>query len=141
MNNNKRTAVIEWLESCRDRGNGTARDTLALIRELESQAERPVPHPRGGYFTEAARYRSEGAPDKLPQDHWEPRLTPGQAAIIAAYTNILCGPFSDFHAYATRILGRPVWTHQFANEKLNAELREAAKADFLTICSSQSEEP
>ena len=65
----------------------------------------------------------------------EPRLTKGQAAIIGAYTGFTCGPFSDLHAYAERVLGRPVWTHQFANEALETELREAAKADFLALCS------
>lgn len=63
-----------------------------------------------------------------------PKLTPEQAAIIGAFTGISAGPFSDIHAYAERVLGRPIWTHEFASERVAAELKEAAKEDFLSIC-------
>ena len=42
-------------------------------------------------------------------------LTRRQAAILSAYTGILFGPFSDFHAYAEEKLGHQVWTHEFAS--------------------------
>lgn len=60
-----------------------------------------------------------------------PNLTKEQAAIIGAYTGILCGPFQDLHEYAERVLGRPVWTHQFPS--LFQELKDAAKADFIAL--------
>ncbi len=63
-----------------------------------------------------------------------PRLTKEQAAIIGAFTGIACGPFSDLHGYAERVLGRPIWTHQFANKALMAELKEAARDDFIALC-------
>ena len=62
------------------------------------------------------------------------RLTPEQAAVIGAFTGYLAGPFSDMHAYIERIMGRPVWTHEMADNEVMAEIREAAKADFLAIC-------
>ena len=62
-----------------------------------------------------------------------PRLTKEQAAIISAFTGISCGPFSDIHGYAERVLGRPIWMHQFADKELWAELREAASDDFIAI--------
>lgn len=59
-----------------------------------------------------------------------PRLTKEQAAIAGAFTGITFGPFSDIHEYAERVLGRPVWTHEFASKTLSAELKEAARRDF-----------
>jgi hypothetical protein len=61
------------------------------------------------------------------------RLTQVQAAIVGAYTGFAIGPFSDIHAYAERVLRRPIMTHEFASKALTAELREAAKADFVAL--------
>lgn len=65
------------------------------------------------------------------------RLTKEQAAIIGAYTGFCCGNFADIQLYADRLLGRPTWTHEFANEKFAAELRQKSKADFLAICNEE----
>lgn len=67
------------------------------------------------------------------------RLTREQAAIIGAFTGIACGPFPDIHEYAERKLGRPIWTHQFASQKLSEQLREAAREDFLALCAPADE--
>lgn len=61
-----------------------------------------------------------------------PKLTKEQAAIIGAYTGFACGPFSDIHEYCERIMGHPIWTHQFP--KLREKIQEAAKADFIALC-------
>jgi hypothetical protein len=63
-----------------------------------------------------------------------PKLTKEQASILGAYTGILCGNFGDFHKYAEKILGRPIWTHEFASEKFVEELKQKSKKDFLSIC-------
>jgi hypothetical protein len=62
------------------------------------------------------------------------KLTREQAAIIGAYTGVSCGPFEDVHVYAEKVLDRPIWTRQFANKELMAELRAATKPDFIAIC-------
>lgn len=62
-----------------------------------------------------------------------PKLTKEQAAIIAAYTGILCGDMIDFRRYAERVLGHPMYTHDFANSGIWAALRLASKADFEAI--------
>ena len=62
------------------------------------------------------------------------RLTRRQAAIITAYTGITCGPFDAFHEYAEELMDCPIWTHEFASKQLSAEIKEAAKDDFLNIC-------
>lgn len=61
------------------------------------------------------------------------KITRAQAAVLGAYTGILCGDFSDMHEYIEQIMGRPVYTHELASEDLTAKIREAAKADFLSI--------
>lgn len=62
------------------------------------------------------------------------RLTRQQAAVIGAYTGVTAGPFSDIHEYAEKLLGRAIFTHEFAQEELVQELKAAAKEDFLNIC-------
>lgn len=67
------------------------------------------------------------------------RLTNEQAAIIGAYTGILCGPFGDMHAYIERIMGRPVWTHELGSKGCMDEVQKKAKADFLALCALPTE--
>lgn len=62
-----------------------------------------------------------------------PRLTRDQAAIIGAFTGVCAGPFGDVQEYAERKLGRPVWTHEFADKAVADEIREAARADFIAL--------
>lgn len=62
------------------------------------------------------------------------KLTKKQAVIISAYTGILCCDFSDLHKYIEQKLGRSVWTHELASEKVMSELKEKSRADFLAIC-------
>lgn len=61
------------------------------------------------------------------------RLTREQAAILSAYTGILCGPFHDFHAYAEKIMERPIYTSEFANELVFVALKERSEADFVAM--------
>jgi hypothetical protein len=61
------------------------------------------------------------------------KLTPDQAAIVTAYTGILSGAFSEFHKYAERLAGRPVYTHELADKEVWAQLKERSKPDFLAI--------
>jgi hypothetical protein len=62
------------------------------------------------------------------------RLTKEQAAIIGAFTGFTAGPFGDIHEYAERVLGRPIFTHEFANDDFAKKLEDAARGDFLAIC-------
>lgn len=58
------------------------------------------------------------------------KLTKKQAAIIGAYTGIACGPFSDIHSLAEKLLERPIFTHEFGT----GELKEKVAPMFLEIC-------
>lgn len=60
-------------------------------------------------------------------------ITIREAAVITAYTNILLGRFEDFHKYAEDLLGRPIFTHEFVDPEVSAELKEKSKPEFLKI--------
>lgn len=68
------------------------------------------------------------------------RLTREQAAIIGAFTGYAAGPFSDIHGYAEKVLGRPIWTHEFATKAVTDALREAARADFVALAAEAPED-
>lgn len=64
-------------------------------------------------------------------------MTKREAAIIMAYTGqvMLTGDdFGIFHKYVENILGRPVYTHEFAYERVMDEIKEKSKNDFIDIC-------
>lgn len=65
------------------------------------------------------------------------KLTPEQAAIIGAYTGILIGPFSDMHEYIEKVMGRPVFTHEMADEAIMKEIRSKSKSDFVSLCPTE----
>ena len=60
-------------------------------------------------------------------------LTVEQAVIIAGYTGILTGSFSDLHADVERRLGRGVQTAEFGMKSFKAELQDLYRADFVVI--------
>lgn len=66
-----------------------------------------------------------------------PVLTKEQGEILTAFTGIGCGAFGDFHGYAERILGRPIWTHQFALPEVWEELKEASRPDFMALVGAE----
>lgn len=64
-------------------------------------------------------------------------MTDREKAVITAHTGItmLAGEkFSIFHKYIEDLLGRPVWTHEFADELVWNEIKEKSKDDFIEIC-------
>ena len=62
------------------------------------------------------------------------RLTREQAAIIGAYTGIICGPIGDIQKYAERILKRPIMPGDWSSQELRDTLKEAATEDFKALC-------
>jgi hypothetical protein len=60
--------------------------------------------------------------------NWE-QLTTHERAMFQIEQDLLCIPFDKFHEAVEETLGRPVWTHEFANrDRLRAELEGKAKA-------------
>lgn len=67
-------------------------------------------------------------------------MTKREKIIVSAYTGVLMCDFDDLHKYIEEKLGRSVWTHELAFEKVVAELKEKSKDDFLAICQSDSDD-
>jgi hypothetical protein len=63
-------------------------------------------------------------------------MTPRESAIISAFTGISFGGklFSEFHKYVEEKFGRPVWTHEMAEESFWMKLKELANDDFIKMC-------
>lgn len=56
------------------------------------------------------------------------------AIVTSAYTGVLLTQhFSDVQDYAEEVLGRSVFTHEFASEELTRELREVSKDELLQL--------
>lgn len=60
-------------------------------------------------------------------------MTIREAAIVTMYTGILIGKFSDAHGYAEELMGRPIFTHEFANQELVDKIKNQARQDFIEI--------
>lgn len=60
-------------------------------------------------------------------------MTKREAAIVTMYTGFVIGDFSEAHKYAQEIIGRSIWTHEFASEKFCEEIKAKAKPDFVSI--------
>lgn len=45
-------------------------------------------------------------------------MTEKEKIIVSAYTGYLLCDFSAVHKYVEEKLGRPIWTHEFADEEL-----------------------
>jgi hypothetical protein len=67
-------------------------------------------------------------------------MTKREAAVISAFTGILCCKFSDFHQYVEQIMGRPVWTNEMGDKDIAATIKEKAKPNFMTIVENLSDD-
>ena|SRR5690606_694805 len=60
-------------------------------------------------------------------------MTEREGAIIMAYTGIIFGSLTYFHKYAQKLLGRSIFTHEFADKKIMKEIKQKSKNDFLEL--------
>jgi hypothetical protein len=64
------------------------------------------------------------------------KLTKQQAIVITGFTGVMaCKSFSDFHGDVEKLLGRPVFTHEFGNTEFSKLLKELYKPDFMDMVS------
>lgn len=61
-------------------------------------------------------------------------MTKQEKIIVSAYTGYLMCKFEDLHKYVEEALGRPVFTHELADEDVIADIREAIKPEFNAVC-------
>lgn len=52
---------------------------------------------------------------KIAESGWWKGKTVKEIVDFQLYENRLCMPFGDFHEAVEKVLGRPVWTHEFAD--------------------------
>jgi hypothetical protein len=59
---------------------------------------------------------------ELANSGWWESVTPEEAALFQLYEPLLCMPFGAFQDAVEKLLGRGVWTHEFAClDRLKAE--------------------
>ena len=64
------------------------------------------------------------------------KLTKEQAIVITGFTGFMaCQSFSDFHSDVERLLGRPVFTHEFGDKEFSKLIKELYKTDFMAMVS------
>lgn len=64
-------------------------------------------------------------------------MTDREKAIVEAYTGtcMLVGDKRNiFYKYVNEIMGRPIYTHEFAYDYIQKELKEKSKDDFIRLC-------
>lgn len=61
-------------------------------------------------------------------------MTHEERVVVSAYTGYLMTDFHDVHEYIEKKLGRPIWTHQLADDAIWAEIRKATREDFQRLC-------
>ena len=50
-------------------------------------------------------------------------MTIEEKIIVSIYTGVLMCDFRIVHKRAEELLGRPIWTHEFADDKIVEELK------------------
>ena len=59
-------------------------------------------------------------------------MTKREACLVSGYTGVLIVKFDTFHKFVEKLLGRPVWTHEFPN--LAKEIKEKCKNELFKKC-------
>lgn len=64
----------------------------------------------------------------------EAAMTKQEAVLVSAYTGfLLTKDFSDVHKFCEDLLGRPVWTHEFASKAVQKEIQEKCKPMIIKM--------
>ena len=57
-----------------------------------------------------------------------------EAVLVSAYTGfLLTQNLSDVYKFCEELLGRPIFTHEFASESLQKEIREKCKPMIIEM--------
>lgn len=69
-------------------------------------------------------------------------MTDWEKAVVMAYTGVVMlsgDKLGIYYRYIQEKLGRPVWTHEFADKEMAKRIKEAAKSDFLALCADEEQ--
>lgn len=63
-----------------------------------------------------------------------------EAILISAFTGfLLTKDFADVHKFCEDLLGRPIWTHEFASRTVQAEIREKCRPLILEMIENETD--
>lgn len=69
-------------------------------------------------------------------------MTLKERVIVETYTGI-CMTSGDerweVYKYMAEIMGRPVYTHELAEDEIQRELKEKSKPDFVSLCKGEND--
>ena len=69
-------------------------------------------------------------------------MTREEALMLSAYTGVLLVPdFEDVHRYCEELMGFPILTHEFAEERLQIEIREKLRPRVWALCQAAADNP
>ena len=60
-------------------------------------------------------------------------MTKREKQVVSAYTGVLMCDFSDLHEYIEELIGRPVLTHELADDDILDEIKDKSMEEFLQI--------
>lgn len=61
-------------------------------------------------------------------------MTRKEAILLSAYTGFLLVPdFSEVHKFCEDTLGRPIWTHEFADSCVQKEIQEKLRPQIMEL--------
>ena len=61
-------------------------------------------------------------------------MTREEAILLSAYTGFLLAPdFSEVHKFCEDTLGRPIWTHEFADNCVQKEIQEKLRPQIMEL--------
>ena len=61
-------------------------------------------------------------------------MTREEAILLSAYTGFLFAPdFSEVHKFCEDTLGRPIWTHEFADSCVQKEIQEKLRPQIMEL--------
>lgn len=66
-------------------------------------------------------------------------MTQHEKVVLSAYTGILMCDIDLVNKYITKILGRPVFTHELNSEEIWEEIREKSKEDFMAVVAPEED--
>ena len=69
-------------------------------------------------------------------------MTLKERVIVETYTGV-CMTSADerweVYKYMAKLMGRPVYTHELAEDEIQSELKEKSKPDFLSLCKEEND--
>ena len=64
-------------------------------------------------------------------------MTREEAILLSAYTGfLLVQDFSDVHKFCEDTLGRPIWTHEFADKDVQKEIQNKLRPQIMKLIQS-----